>query len=344
MVLQGRYSTRSRSAKDLAYAFPEVVSAVAQLVPPGSVVDGELVIARNGRLHFDDLGMRLRPRSEEGGWKIKELSQDSPASVVAFDLLAVGGHDVRGLADRERRSALEDLLDGVPAPIHLSPTTTDQDTARDWFHLFEGAGLDGVIARPLASTYLEGKRTLLKVKHKRSADVVVAGWRPHKNPGPAGQPVVGSLLLGLYDDDGHLHHVGVASSFTAKRRIELLQEIAPVTLDHLADHPWAEWARQEHPGSGTAPPSQARSPAAGSAAQRMPGAPSRWSGGKDLSWIPLRPELVAEVGYDHMQGNRFRHVAHFQRWRPDRSSDTCTYDQLDRPVRFDLDDVLNGGL
>lgn len=342
VVLQGRYSTRSRSAKDLAYAFPEVVSAVTQLVPPGSVVDGELVIARNGRLHFDDLGMRLRPRSEEGGWKIRELSQDFPASVVAFDLLAVGGQDFRGLADRERRSALEGLLDGVPAPIHLSPTTTDQDTAREWFHLFEGAGLDGVIARSLASAYMEGKRTLLKVKHKRSADVVVAGWRPHKNPGPDGQPVVGSLLLGLYDNDGQLHHVGVASSFTAERRIGLLQEIAPVALDDPSDHPWAEWARQEQLGS--ASPSPTRPPAAGPAAQRMPGAPSRWSGGKDLSWIPLRPDLVAEVGYDHMQGNRFRHVAHFQRWRPDRSSDTCAYAQLDRPVRFDLDDVLSGGL
>lgn len=312
-----------RRADDLAYAFPEVVAEAMAQLPPGTVVDGELVSAHDGRLWFEELGMRLRPRSEAGGWKIAELAQRYPASLVAFDLLAVDGTDLRAAPNAERRRRLEELSGSWHAPFHLSPATTDVATARQWFDRFEGAGLDGVIARPLTAAYEPGKRVLLKVKHARTADVVVAGWRPHKAPGPDGEPVVGSLLLGLYDDAGRLHHVGVASSFPARRRAELVAELRPYADPDLAEHPWHSWL------------ATAQAPS-----QRVPGAPSRWSGGKDLSWIPLRAELVAEVGYDHMEGDRFRHVASFKRWRPDREPASCTYAQLDRPVGFDLADIL----
>ena len=312
-----------RRADDLGYAFPEVVAQAMSQLPPGTVVDGELVSAHDGRLWFEELGMRLRPRSEAGGWKIAELAQQYPASFVAFDLLAVAGADLRGEPNRARRAALESLASGWQPPIHLSPATLDPEVARHWFEVFEGAGLDGVIARPLDAPYEPGKRTLLKVKHARTADVVVAGWRPYKTSGTDGAAVVGSLLLGLYDDAGRLHHVGVASSFTAPRRAELVAELAPFADPDPADHPWRDWMRM------SATPSQ-----------RVPGAPSRWSGGKDLSWTPLRAELVAEVGYDHMEGDRFRHVASFKRWRPDRAPASCTYEQLERPVRFDLAEVL----
>lgn len=308
-----------RRADDLAYAFPEVVAVAMDLLPPGTVVDGELVSAHDGRLWFEELGMRLRPRSEAGGWKIAELSKQYPASFVAFDVLAVAGEDLRNHPNGQRRAALEQLTARWQAPFYRSPATTDPATAAHWFEVFEGAGLDGVIARPLDAVYEPGKRTLLKVKHARTADVVVAGWRPYKGSGQA----VGSLLLGLYDDSGRLHHVGVASSFTAKRRAELVHELAPYAEPDPVQHPWGEWMAM------SATPSQ-----------RVPGAPSRWSGGKDLSWTPLRAELVAEVGYDHMEGSRFRHVASFKRWRPDRCPSSCTYGQLDRPVRFDLAEVL----
>lgn len=314
-----------RRADDLAYAFPEVAAqAIAQL-PAGTVVDGELVSAHDGRLWFEELGMRLRPRSEAGGWKIAELSAQFPASFVAFDVLAVAGTDVRGEPNRVRRRALEELSRGWQPPFHCSPATTDPEVARHWFEVFEGAGLDGVIARPLEAGYEEGKRTLLKVKHARTADVVVAGWRPYKVPAADGSPVVGSLLLGLYDEAGVLHHVGVASSFTGKRRAELVEELAPYAEPDVAEHPWGRWMAQ------SASPSR-----------RVPGGQSRWTGGKDLSWIPLRAVRVAEVGYDHMEGDRFRHVASFKRWRPDREPQSCTYAQLERPVRFDLADVLGG--
>jgi ATP-dependent DNA ligase len=314
-----------RRADDLAYAFPEVAEQAFDQLPPGTVVDGELVSAHDGRLWFEELGMRLRPRSEAGGWKIAELSQQYPASFVAFDVLAVAGEDLRSRPNSERRTALERLTESWAPPFHRSPATTDPSLAARWFETFEGAGLDGVIARPLAAPYQPGKRTLLKVKHARTADVVVAGWRPHKIPGPDGGSVVGSLLLGLYDTAGTLHHVGVASSFTAKRRAELVAELAPYADPDPAQHPWGAWMAH------SATPSQ-----------RVPGAVSRWTGSKDLSWVPVRTELVCEVGYDHMEGDRFRHVASFKRWRPDREPATCSYEQLDRPVRFDLADVLGG--
>ena len=310
-----------RRAEDLAYAFPEIVEQALAQLPPGTVVDGELVSLHDGRLWFEELGMRLRPRSEAGGWKIAELREQYPASLVAFDLLAVDGQDLRDRPNAERRAALDELSSTWKAPFFVSPATSDPDEARGWFKLFEGAGLDGVIARPAAAPYEPGKRTLFKVKHVRTADVVVAGWRPYKNLGSHGRPVVGSLVLGLFDEEGGLHHVGVASSFTEKRRRELVDELAPYAESDVSGHPWGQWL-------------------AASPAPRTPGMVSRWSGGKDLSWAPLRVELVAEVGYDHMEGDRFRHVASFKRWRPDRDPGSCTFAQLDRPVRFDLGQVL----
>jgi len=309
-----------RRAEDLAYAFPEIVEQALAQLPPGTVVDGELVSMHDGRLWFEELGMRLRPRSEAGGWKIAELRLQYPASFVAFDLLASAGSDLRVEPNHVRREALAALAKGWRDPFYVSPATRDPHVATEWFTVFEGAGLDGLIARPSNAPYEPGKRTLLKVKHARTADVVVAGWRPYKNPGKDGQPVVGSLILGLYDDEGRLHHVGVASSFTEKRRRELVDELAPYELLDPADHPWGAWQGQA----------------------RVPGMVSRWSGGKDLSWTPLRVELVAEVGFDHMEGDRFRHVAAFKHWRPDRDPASCTYAQLDRPVRFDVSQVLGG--
>ncbi|MEZ5116986.1 MAG: ATP-dependent DNA ligase [Candidatus Nanopelagicales bacterium] len=317
VVVQGR------SGDDLAYAFPEMVDAARRLLPERVVLDGELVVVVDDRLSFESLTKRIRPRKEAGGWKIAELAEQWPTSYVAFDLLADDDTDLRERAYADRRDRLEQLLHTVPAPFHLTPVTRDPDEARRWFEVFEGAGLDGVIAKPLADPYREGVRALLKVKHARTADVVVAGWRAHKQPGPDGQPVVGSLLLGLYDDAGRLHHVGVASSFTAARRADLVDELAAYALDDLSEHPWSEWADAQAHASG-----------------RMPGAVSRWTGGKDLSWTPLRPDLVAEVGYDHLEGDRFRHVAQWKRWRPDRDPLSCTYDQLERPVRFDLASIL----
>ncbi len=308
---------QSRKGEDLAYCFPEVVAAARECIPERVVLDGELVIAEQGRLWFELLGQRIRPRSEEGGWKIAELAAAHPASYVAFDVLALGGDDVRTRPQAQRRELLESL--DLRAPFHLTPMTRDRAVATRWFEQFEGAGLDGVIAKPGRLPYQPGKRSLLKVKHARTADVVVAGWRPHKSPGPAGEPVVGSLLLGLYDDAGVLHHIGVASSFSAVRRAELAAELAPLAAGPDDEHPW-RW--------GDTP------------SGRTTGMQSRWSGGKDLSFQPLRPELVAEVAYDHMEGTRFRHVAKLVRFRPDRDARSCTYDQLEQPVGYQLSDVV----
>ncbi|TAK69502.1 MAG: ATP-dependent DNA ligase [Actinomycetota bacterium] len=316
-----------RGGKDLTYCFPEVVAAALANLPERAVLDGELVVAHDGRLWFEELTNRIRPRSEAGKWKIAELAEQSPCAYVAFDALAVGEQALLAEPYRTRRAALERALAAAQPPFFVTPVTDDQSLAREWFSHFEGAGLDGLVCKPWQSPYTPGKRTLLKVKHARTTDVVVAGWRAHKEPDADGQRVVGSLLLGLYDERGTLHHVGVASSFSAARRAALLTELAPYAVGDagLAGHPWASWAEQAaHLGS------------------RLPGGVSRWTGTKDLSWIPLRAELVAEVAYDHMEGDRFRHVAQLVRWRPDRDPQSCTYDQLDRPVRFDLGDVLPG--
>ncbi|MFR0356000.1 ATP-dependent DNA ligase [Streptomyces sediminimaris] len=305
----------SRTGKTLTRYFPELVAALKERVPERCVVDGEIVIAREGRLDFDALTERIHPADS----RVRTLAERTPASFVAFDLLALADESLLEAALTDRRALLERALRGVTAPVHLAPATTDIDVARDWFARYEGAGLDGVVAKPLTLRYHPDQRAMFKIKHERTADVVVAGYRFHKSG-----PVVGSLLLGLYDDRGRLQHVGVSAAFAMKRRAELVEELEPLRMEDTADHPWAAWADE-----------------AAHESARLPGAPSRWSGRKDLSWVPLRPERVAEVAYDHMEnGARFRHTARFRRWRPDRTPESCTYAQLEEPVRYDLDEIL----
>lgn len=299
VVIQGR------GGDDLAYAFPEIVDACRALLPPAVVLDGELVIVRGSRLDFEALGARIRPRSEAGGSSIAALARDTPATYVAFDILAFGSEDLLDQPLSVRHERLDAALLSAALPIVQSPRTSDPGRARTWFDTLESAGLDGVIVKDGAEPYAPGKRTLGKVKHRRTADVVVAGFRPHKTDGE-----VGSLLLGLYDDGGRLHHVGVASGFSARRRAELTRELATAVVSPTDPHPWTE------PREGT----------------RIPGGVNRWSRGRDGAWTPLRPDLVAEVAYDQMEGERLRHVATFLRWRPDREPGSCTYAQLDRPV------------
>ncbi|MFI6520642.1 ATP-dependent DNA ligase [Spirillospora sp. NPDC050679] len=304
----------SRGEKPLTRYFPELVEAVKRELPERCVVDGEIVLRKGSRLDFDGLQQRIHPAAS----RIKLLSQETPASFVAFDLLALGDESLLELPLAQRRQRLVDALSGVKAPIHLTPASDSYDTALRWFDEFEGAGLDGVIAKPLDRPYEQDKRVQWKVKHERTADCVVAGFRWHKSG-----PIVGSLLLGLYDDAGKLQHVGVSASFTMKRRAELVDELAPYRMDDFTGHPWAGWAEQTE-----------------DTADRLPGALSRWSGKKNLEWVPLRPELVVEVAYDGMEGDRIRHTARFRRWRPDRTPESCTYEQLEVPVAYDLDDIL----
>ena len=312
----------SRGGKTLTRYFPEVVEYVKTELPPRCVIDGELImVVRDDtpRLDFDTLGQRIHPAAS----RVNMLATQTPASFIAFDLLALDGENHMAAPYRQRRQLLETALRPARPPVHLTPVTSDPDTAREWFEMFEGAGLDGLIAKPAELAYLPGKRLMYKIKHARTADVVVAGFRWHKSAVES-HDAVGSMLLGLYDDKGMLHHVGVSASFTMARRKELVDELAPYRID-VADHPWARWGAENADG------------------QRMPGAPSRWSGTKDLSWVPLRPELVCEVAYDYLEGgDRFRHTARFVRWRPDRDPTSCGYAQLDRPVRFDVDRVLAG--
>ncbi|MFJ6726497.1 ATP-dependent DNA ligase [Streptomyces sp. NPDC091281] len=305
----------SRTGKPLTRYFPELVVALAERLPERCVVDGEIVIARDGRLDFDALTERIHPADS----RVRTLAERTPASFVAFDLLALADASLLDVAFTDRRALLARALEGVTAPVHLAPATSDLEVARRWFEEYEGAGLDGVIAKPPGLGYLQNERAMFKIKHERTADVVVAGYRLHKSG-----PVVGSLLLGLYDERGTLQHVGVSAAFTMKRRAELVEELAPLRLADAGAHPWAAWAREEAHESA-----------------RLPGAPSRWSGKKDLSWVPLRPDRVAEVAYDHMEnGARFRHTARFRRWRPDRTPESCTYAQLEEPVRYDLTEIL----
>jgi ATP-dependent DNA ligase len=278
-------------------------------------VDGEVVIVTPGGLDFDALQLRLHPAAS----RVAKLAQAKPASFVAFDLLAADGRDLRSLPQVERRSALERALKGATPPLHVTPSTRDPEVAADWLARFEGAGLDGVVAKPERGAYQPGKRAMIKIKHSRTADCAVAGFRWHKN-GPG--TLVGSLLLGLYDAGGALQHVGVTSSFTMSVRQQLVAELAPLRARALDGHPWREWAAAE------------------SRSGRMPGAQSRWSAGKDMSWEPVRIERVCEVKYDHMQGDRFRHAAVFQRWRPDKRPADCRYDQLEITTAYELEKVF----
>jgi ATP-dependent DNA ligase len=306
---------QSRDLKPLDRYFPELAAPLRAHLPERCVLDGEVVIAGEHGLDFESLLLRIHPAAS----RVAMLAEQTPASFVAWDLLALGDADLRPTPQGERRALLERALADAEPPIHLTPATQDRALAADWFHRFEGAGLDGVIAKRLDARYQPGKRAMIKIKHQRTADCVVAGFRWHKDGRGAR---VGSLLLGLFDDVGRLHHVGITASFTMERRAELVGFLEPFRLDGIAGHPWAEWAEWA-----------ATAEAAG---QRVPGATSRWNRGKDLSWEPLRPELVCEVAFDHLQGDRFRHGTTFLRWRPDRDPASCRYDQLAATPPFEL--------
>ncbi|MGZ6746043.1 MAG: ATP-dependent DNA ligase [Nocardioides sp.] len=310
----------SRNTKPLTRYFPELVVAIREQLPERCVLDGEVFVALSGdegdRLGFETLQERIHPAAS----RVDMLAERTPAGFVAFDLLALGDESYVDRPFAERRAALEEALGGLSGPCYLTRTTTDPAEAEQWFTEFEGAGLDGVVAKPLGATYQQNARTMLKIKHERTADVVVAGYREHKSSTPE-RPLLGSLLLGLYAD-GSLQHVGVSASFTEKRRAELIEELQPLVCD-IAEHPWGHW--QEFL---TANP------------DRVPGTQSRWSAGKDLSFVPLRPERVLEVKYDHMEGRRFRHTAHFKRWREDRDPASCGYEQLEEPAGYDLAKIL----
>ncbi len=311
---------QSRDEKPLNRYFPELEEPLRRQLPPRCSLDGEIVIAAARGLDFDALQTRIHPAAS----RIKLLAEQIPASVVFWDVLCEGDLDLRGVPFADRRARLEAMLANAQPPVHVTPATTDRATAADWFQRFEGAGLDGVMAKQAAGSYEPNKRTMLKVKHERDCDCVVAGFRWHKDgKGTA----VGSLLLGLYDDEGKLQHVGVSASFTAAKRQELVAFLAPYRENALEGHPWRDWSTLE----------------AATAEQRMPGAKSRWSGGKDLSWEPLRPELVVEVAYEHMQGTRFRHTAQFRRWRDDKKPTDCTYAQLEVVAPHELAQIFACG-
>jgi ATP-dependent DNA ligase len=305
----------SRNERPFNRYFPELVDALGDALPARVVVDGEIVIATEHGLDFDLLQMRIHPAAS----RVSKLAKETPSSFVAFDLLADGDEDLRTRPFAERRRRLERALQRVRPPVHRTPVTTDPVVAAQWFEQFEGAGFDGVVAKPGGGEYRENERAWFKVKHQRTADCVVAGFRTHKDGDG-----VGSLLLGLYDDEGTLHHVGVASGFAAPLRKQLAKELERYRKGALADHPWREWADEQ----------------AHAAGGRMPGAPSRWNAKKDLRWEPLRIELVAEVAYEHLQGDRFRHTARFLRWRTDRDPTSCTYDQLEAPVPHELAEIF----
>jgi ATP-dependent DNA ligase len=314
---------QSRDLKPLDRYFPELAAPLRASLPERCVVDGEVVIAgRDGRLDFDALLLRIHPAES----RVRMLAEESPASFVAWDLMALVEDDLRAVPQAERRERLEAVLATAAAPVHLTPATRDRAVAADWFDRFEGAGLDGVIAKRLDAPYQPGKRAMLKIKHRRTADCVVAGFRWHKD-GPG--TLIGSLLLGLFDETGKLHHVGITASFTMARRAELVAELAPLREGAADGHPWAEWSQWAE--------------AAATSGQRVPGATSRWNRGRDLSWEPLRPERVVEVAYDHLQGDRFRHGTTFVRWRTDRRPEDCRYDQLEETAAYELSDIFRGG-
>lgn len=308
---------QSRDTKSLNRYFPELIAVLLAGLPERCVLDGEIVIAGPHGLDFDALQLRIHPAAS----RVKMLSETTPASVVFFDLLSIGEEDLMQTRFEDRRARLEEVLRHAKPPIHITPATRDRAMAEDWFKRFEGAGLDGVMAKPLPGHYEPDKRAMLKIKHERDCDCVVAGFRWHKD---GDGTLVGSLLLGLYDASGRLQHVGVCASFTAAKRKELVAFLEPYRRDALAGHPWAGWAESSVDG-------------------RMPGAKSRWSQGKDLSWEPLRPELVVEVAYEHMQGDRFRHMAQFRRWRTDKAPQACTYEQLEVVAPQELAEIFAAG-
>jgi ATP-dependent DNA ligase len=309
----------SRNERPMTRYFPELVEAIKANTPQKCVLDGEIIVVIDDQLDFEALQQRVHPAVS----RVTMLSEKTPASFVAFDLLALGDEDYTGRPFEQRRAALVAALASSEDPVFVTPATSELEEARGWFTRFEGAGLDGVVAKPLDGTYQPDKRTMFKIKHERTADCVIAGFRWHKSG-----PIVGSLLLGLYNSEGDLQHVGVSASFPMARRASLLDDLAPYREVDLADHPWGRWAELS-----------AQHEAAGGG-QRMPGAVSRWNAKKDLSFVPLRPELVVEVAYDHMEGTRFRHTAQFRRWRPDRDPSSCTYEQLEVPVTYGLSSIL----
>ena len=317
VAIQGRMRAADAAATgswDLTYAFPEMVEAIRSMQARDVVLDGELVVVQGGRLAFDALGMRLRPRKEAGGWKIAQLAHDLPTSFVVFDVLAAAGADLRALPSEQRREQLEAVIGAEPAPIHLTPRTRDLERARTWFAQLPGAGLDGLIARPQGQPYTPGRRTLFKVKPHHSVDVVCAGWRRYARTGPEGQDVVGSLLIGLYDELGVLQMIGAISAFPMAERVRLADVVAQLPAG--PEHPWL------------APRG------------RAPGAPSRWQATRSTDWTPIRPELVAEVSYDQLESGRLRHLASLVRWRPDKDPAQCTTDQLVIPEPLDIADFL----
>ncbi len=309
---------QSREGKPLNRFFPELIAPLRAQLPEHCALDGEIVIARNGALDFDALQLRLHPAAS----RVKLLSEQTPASVVLFDVLCEGSADLRGQPFHKRRETLTSMLQSVVPPLHVTPATEDRTVAADWFRRFEGAGLDGVMAKPAAGLYESDKRVMFKVKHERDCDCVVAGFRWYKK---GEKTAVGSLLLGLFDEGGALQHVGVCASFTQEKRQDLVNFLAPYRENALADHPWSGWA------------------ASSEATQRMPGGMSRWSQGKDLSWEPVRAELVVEVTYEHMQGARFRHMSHFRRWRTDKKPGDCTYAQLEVVPPHELTSIFVSG-
>jgi ATP-dependent DNA ligase len=310
---------QSRDEKPLNRYYPELLDPLRAQLPERCVLDGEIVIARNGALDFDALQLRLHPAAS----RVRKLAEETPSSVVFFDLLCNGDRDLRNEPFQQRRRELESILAMAIPPVHLTPATSKSDVAADWFRRFEGAGLDGIVAKSISGIYEPDKRTMLKIKLERDCDCVVAGFRWHKKGDGS---AIGSLLLGLYDAAGMLQHVGVCASFTQERREEMVSFLAPYRRDALVNHPWGAWADFAAAGG-----------------SRMPGGQSRWSQGKDLSWEPVRPELVLEVAYEHMQGSRFRHMAQFRRWRPDKDPRSCTYEQLEVVPPHELAAIFGAG-
>lgn len=309
---------QSRDEKPLNRYFPELIDPILKQLPKRCVLDGEIVVAQNGALDFDALQLRIHPAAS----RVQMLSQQIPSSIVFFDLLSEGKRDFRSEPFAERRRRLESMLSEVRSPLHITPATSDYSIASDWFRRFEGAGLDGVVAKPVSGTYESNKRVMLKVKHERECDCVVAGFRWHKK---GDRNAIGSLLLGLFNEAGALQHVGVCASFTNQKRLELVEFLKPYRKNALDSHPWKEWATAEQEG------------------HRIPGAQSRWSQGKDMSWEPLRPELVVQVAYDHMQGDRFRHTAQFRRWRTDKKPADCTFAQLEVVSPHEIELIFGSG-